>query len=205
MTDSAASIWSAIAASFSAIAAISILCIQRMNMLDAARPEIVLFGWERKKEPGSDQELESLCFKSIKNIGKGPALHVFINSSEIDENKPQAVLSTKRISILPAGEEHDIDGEILMIWKNVENKDGTKYLPIDIEVLSWCSKNYRHKTSYKLMVVQSVKSHIFVSADEVASGVMMLTRNTTCKPVWFLKLSSKLSNMPGIKKFIQKA
>ena len=205
MTDSAASIWSAIAATFSAIAAISILRIQRTNMLDAARPEIVLFGWERKNKPDSDQKFEYLCFKSIKNIGKGPALHVLINSFKIHENKPQTVLTSKRLSILPAGEEHEINGEILMIWKNVPKRDGEKYLPIDVEVLSWCSKNYRHKTSYKLMVLQSAENHIFAGCDEVAPGVMMSTRNTTRKPVWLLKLSSKLSNIPCIKKFKQKA
>lgn len=200
MTDSAASVWSAIAASFSAIAAISILRIQRINMLDAVRPEIVLLGWERKTSPASDQELEYLCFKRIKNIGNGPALRVYINSFKTHENKPQFMLSTKRLSVLPVGEEYEINGEILMCWKNVAKQAGARYLMIDIEVLSWCSKNYRHKTSYKLMVMQSVEGHVVGGCDEVAPGVMMSTRSTTCKPVWWLKLSSKLSNIPYIGK-----
>ena len=205
MADSAASIWSAIAASFSAITAISMLCIQRINQLDAARPNIVLSGWERKKRPGSDRKHEYLCFKSIKNIGRGPALHVYINSSKIHENRPLAILSTKRLSILPAGEEQEINGEISMFWKNVAERDGAKYLPIEIEVFSWCSKNYRHQTSYKLMVVQSVEGHVAMACDEVAPGVMMSTRKTTCKPVWRLKLSSKLFNISYIRKYIRKA
>ena len=192
MAYSAASIWSAIAAWFSALAAFSIWRVHRMNMLDAARPEIVLLDWNRIKKSDNDNEWECLRFDSIKNVGKGPAFRIFIRS-DFPGNAPSVgMTAVKQQSILPAGEQHDIYGEILMIWKNVENKDGLKYLPIDIEVFSWCSKNYRHKTSYKLMVVQSVEGHIAVGSDEVAPGVILSTRNTTCKPVWFLKLSSKL-------------
>lgn len=201
----AAAIWSAIAATFSAIAAITIMRIQNRIMLDSVRPELILTGWDRKTREQGDNKYDIITFNKIENVGKGSALHIHINSSKTIDNKLLSALSTKRLSILPANEEHEINGEIALYWDNVTSDvSNNKFLPIEIEIYSWCSKNYRHKTIYTLMVVEPFKNTIFGGIGEIAPGVMLSTRRTISKPVWMLKLSSKLHNLSIIGKHIRK-
>jgi hypothetical protein len=205
VSSTAAAIWSAIAATFSAIAAITIMRIQHRNMLDSARPELVLTGWDRKTIQQGDPKYEVITFNKIRNVGKGSALHVYINSSKIIHDRPAAVLSTKRLSILPANEEYEINGEITLFWDNVPSDDsGHKYLPIDIQIYSWSSRGYRHETIYTLMAVEPFKNCIFAGSCEIAPGVMLSTRKTISKPVWRLKLNRKLSRLPIAGKYIPK-
>lgn len=202
---SAAAIWSAIAATFSAIAAITIMRIQHRNMLDSARPELILIGWDRKIRQQGDRKYEIITFNKIRNVGKGSALHLYIHSSKIIDDRPVAVLSTERLSILPANEEYEINGEITLFWDNVPTHDsGHKYLSIEIKIYSWCSRGYRHETIYTLMAVEPFKNHIVVGSSEIAPGVMLTTRKTINKPVWRLKLNRKLSCLPIIGKYIPK-
>jgi hypothetical protein len=67
---SSTAIWSAVAASFAALAAFLSFLTQRRNLLESVRPEIVLDGWTRIS-PG-------LRFTSIRNVGRGSALHIVI-------------------------------------------------------------------------------------------------------------------------------
>ena len=78
-----AAIWAAIAATFSAISSLLIVLIQRRNLLESVKPELVLTGWERtpRGQGGSAQEV--ISFKTIRNVGRGPALHVILMASEI--------------------------------------------------------------------------------------------------------------------------
>jgi len=202
---SAAAIWSAIAATFAAIAAITIMRIQHRNMLDSARPELILTEWDRKIRQQGDRKYEIITFNKIKNVGKGSALHLYINASKIIDNRPVALLSTERLSILPANDEYEVNGEITLFWDNVPTNDsGHKYLPIDITIYSWCSRGYRHETIYTLMAVEPFKNHIFPGSSEIAPGVMLSTRRTVSKAVWMLKLFRKLSRLPAIKKYLPK-
>lgn len=193
MSGSAASIWSAIAATFSAIAAISIMLIQHRNMLDSARPELILNGWDRKTRQPGDHKIELITFNKIRNIGKGSALHILINSYKTIDDKPVAVLSTERLSVLPANEEYQINGKISLFWHFVPPDDsGHKHLLIKITILSWCSKGCRHETIYELMAVEPF--YDVVGDREIAPGVRMGTRTTVSKSAWMSKaINSKLS------------
>jgi len=202
---SAAAIWSAIAATFSAIAAITIMRIQHRSMLDSARPELILTGWDRKTREQGDNKYDIITFSKIRNVGKGYALYVYINSSKIIDDRLLAVLSTERLSILPANEEYEINGEITLFWDNVATHVSShKYLPIEIEIYSWCSRGYRHETIYTLMATEPLKGNIFAGASEIAPGVTLSTRKTISKPVWRLKLNRKLSRLPIMGKYIRK-
>lgn len=203
MANSAAAIWSAVAATFSAIAAIIIMIIQRRSMLDSVRPELILTGWDRKKRPQGDRRYDIIIFNKIRNVGKGPALHITINSSKFIDGKLVAALSTQTISILPANEEYEIDGEITLHWDHVPTYDkGHKYLQIDTEIHSWCSRNYRHETIYKLFVVDEIQQTSLVGGDEddIAPGVMLSSRKTKSKSVWKIKLNRNLSRLFIIRK-----
>ncbi|MFH1715851.1 MAG: hypothetical protein ABIF19_00745 [Planctomycetota bacterium] len=204
MASSAAAIWSAIAATFSAIAAITIMRIQRLNMLDSARPELILMGWDRKIKQIGDLQYDIVTIKKIKNVGKGSASHLTINSSKTIKDKLLSALSTVTISILPANEEYEINGEISLSWDHAPTDDrGGKYLEIDIVIHSWCSRGYRHETIYKLFAVDRTQNVSFLGGDEdeIAPGVMLSLRKTISESVWRLKLNRKLSRLPIIRKY----
>lgn len=203
MASETAAVWSAIAASCSAIAAFTILRIQHKHMIHSARPELVLTSWKREHKKYGSTEIEVITFSKIKNVGKGSAFHVYINAGEIGHNRPTSSMSTLRISILPVDEEQDINGEILLFWDNVVPDQSGKYISIKITIYSWCSKGYRHETIYNLMA-EETKKHFFVGGDVITPGVMLSQRRTISKPVWRLKLFSYLSRLPFIGKFLPK-
>jgi len=199
---SAASIWSAVAATCSAVAAITIVRIQRNNMLDSAQPELILTEWSRKNSGHGDQKFELLTFKKIRNVGKGSALHLYLNSSKVIDNKPLAISSTERLSILPPNGEYEINGEIALFWNNAafSVEGGPKYIPIDVKIYSWCSKNYRYETLYKLMAFEPSDKKIVDDSNEIAPGIILTARTTVRNPVWKLKMFRQLSRLPIVGK-----
>ena len=150
-------------------------------------------------------EYETVTFTKIRNVGKGPALRMHINARSTLDNKMAATMSTERLSILPANEEHEIDCEISLHWNSVpESSIGSKYLPIEIEIYTWCSKNYRHKIIYTLMVKELSLNIVVGGIGEIAPGVFLTTTKTIREAVWKLKLKTKLSHLPVIGKCIRK-
>ena len=118
-----------------------------------------------------------------------------------------ATMTTKRLSILPANEEHEIDGEISLHWNSVpERSSGCKSLPIEIEIYSWCSKNYRPQFIYTLMLMakESTSNIVIGGIGEIAPGVFFTTTKKISEAVWKLKLKTKLSHLPVIGKCIRK-
>ncbi|MEP7151469.1 MAG: hypothetical protein ABI856_07165 [Nitrospira sp.] len=113
-----AALWSAVAASFSALAALVAMLIQHRNLLESVRPELVLVGWGRLPRGNGDAAHEVVTIKSIKNVGRGAALHVHLDSMYMIDNRPVAVLSTKRLSILAPNESVELGGEISLWWQN---------------------------------------------------------------------------------------
>jgi hypothetical protein len=205
MAGSYAAIWSAIAATSSAIAAIIMIRIQHLNMLESARPELILTGWDRKLKQVGERKYDIITIEKIRNVGRGSASHITINSTKFLDDKLLSALSTVTISILPAGEEREINGEISLSWDHAPTDTrGGKYLEIVIEIHSWCSRCYRHETIYKLFTVDRTQNVAFLGGDEdeIAPGVMLSLRKTISKPVWRLKLIRKLSHLPIIGKYI---
>jgi len=52
------------------------MLIQRRNLLESVRPELVLTGWGKREEGSGDSWHEVLTFNTIRNIGRGAAIHV---------------------------------------------------------------------------------------------------------------------------------
>lgn len=155
MPSSAAAIWSAIAASFAALSSFSIMLIQRRNLLESVRPELALTGWTRRIEGQGDAAHEVIAFQTLRNVGRGAAFHIVINAAHIIANRPAAVLSTTRLPILATNETNDLNGEIVVWWKNVEpDSQGHKHLPITVEIFCWDSRGMRHETRYNLFAVE---------------------------------------------------
>ena len=201
MANEVASIASAIAASCSAIAAVTIMVIQRRNMIDSACPEIVLEGWARKTKTVGDNTYDLLTFSKVANTGKGSALHVYINAINDLNNRPLTSFSTERISIIPSENESEVNGEITLWWKNVAEHG---MLPINITIYCWSTQNVRYETTYKLMASELDKGHIFIGGGEVAPGIILTTRSTKSVSVRRLKFNKVLAKTPLVGKYFSK-
>ena len=162
-----------------------IFLIQRGNLLESVRPELVLTDWERHVEG----EHEVLCVRTIQNVGRGSAMHVHIN---LDGSviPPTAVLGTISRPILAPGGESQIDAQISLRWKNVTACEEGKSIPINLVIFCWDSRGRRYETRYILLVVE-LRKNVLV-ADPIAPGVMLHSRVVTHRSVRFLQLSRQV-------------
>lgn len=191
-----AAIWSAVAASCSAVAAIVVMCIQRRNLLESVRPELVLVGWDRISRGQGDAASDVITIKSIKNVGRGAAFHVNINSWKIIDNRPVSMFSTRQLPIIAPNESVTLDGEIILWWKNAQSSppDNSKFIPIDIRIYAWDSRNMRHETKYSLLAMELDRPALI--ANQTAPGLTPAFRVTTTKSVWRIKMRQRLAGIP---------
>ena len=182
--------WSAIAATFAAISSFLIYLIQRGNLKESVRPEIVLDGWERRIEGEGTAARDVLCFKSIRNVGRGAALHIHIHMVEMGD-PPTAMLPPVSHSILAPNEESEVDAEIFLWWKNVVPwGSGGKHLLINLRIYCWDTRGTRYEILYNLMAMD--RGYVGIGSDEIAPGVRQGTRRVISRSVWFLKLLRRL-------------
>lgn len=198
MASDTAAIWSAIAATFSAITAWIVMRLQRKSLLDNSKPEIVIEGWKRFTKQHAGNKYDVLSFEKISNAGKGSALRVYINTNEeemIQDEAPSTSMSTVQIPIIPAGKSVDIKSEINLFWQNAKFfGEKNKYIPVSIKIYSWCVNQYRHETNYSLMVFDINNPPVF-GGDQLAQGVNMGSRRTISQPVWKLKTLAYFAKM----------
>jgi hypothetical protein len=193
MPSNTAAIWAAVAASFSAFSSFLIMLTQRRNLLESVRPELVLTGWSRTTEGQADAAHEVIGFETIKNVGRGAALHVYLlGGSQVVANRPTAFLATTRLPILSVNQEVVLHGRVFVSWKNVEaDAQGHKHLSIPITIWCWDSRGIRHETRYNLFAVE-LSGNVGVVVDVIAPGVMLMGRTTTSGSEWRLRWSSRL-------------
>ncbi len=189
-------VWAAIAASFAALSSFLIMLIQKQALLESVRPELVLTGWNRQRQGNAESQHDVITFLKVKNVGRGVAFHVNVFSlTRMVQNKPTAVMSNIRLPLIAPTEEAEVEGRILVRWKNIDGGDkGFKHLPIDITILCWDSRGRRHETKYGILAMEPYGQTLV--SDEMAPGVMFGTRRTTIRPVWVLKLKRKLGRVP---------
>lgn len=194
MPDNSAAFWSAVAASFAALTAFLTMLIARRNLLESARPELVLNGWDRRLEGQGDTTRDVIRFETIRNVGRGAAFNIILNATNQVENRPTAVMSTTTIPILASNETYTADGQIILWWKNVPSEVPGKHLFINVVAYCWDARGYRHVTKHQLVVVE-LSQTVSVS-DGVAPGVSLYRRTVTTRPVWILKACRALARIP---------
>ena len=186
-TPSAPAIWSAVAAWFAAVTALVVMLFQRRSLLEAARPELVLTDWKRHKAGSGDSERDVLSFDTVRNVGRGTALHIYMNAFGKRDDRPTYVMSTTRLPLLAAGEGEQVGCDISLWWDNVPaDSAGNQYLPIHITIHAWDSRNRRHITDYRFLAVPLGGSQGVT--DAIAPGVMLISRKVSTDSVWRLKL-----------------
>lgn len=193
--ENAAAVWSAVAATFAALAAFLSWRAQITTLRHSFRPDIVVAGWSRHE--GTDSQPEQLCFSVIKNAGRDSARQVLVNAAgKADDGRQTYVAGTVNIASLSAGEEVNVDGSIFLMWRHVR-KSGPlgKLLPIQIKVLSWDALAVRHATTISLIAMESPDSQLGNSF-RVAPGIYLTSQITQSVPVWRLKVRHTLQRVP---------
>jgi hypothetical protein len=200
MANTTAAIWSSIAAIGSALSAFLMLRMQQKSRRDAAKPELILTGWERHSKMIDGTKLEVVNFSTIKNIGNGPAIGIIFMPGTTPEMQRPYELFADPIPILAADEAYSIDGEIQLHWHDVSPPENyEKFISIDIRVFSWCTRNYRYETHYKLMVAENTQA-LFSDAIHSIEGVSVPMRYTICRPLWGINVLRQLSRFPFVGK-----
>lgn len=179
------------------------LVIQRRNLLESVRPEIVIDGWSRVEKGDGEHWHELLEFTSIRNVGRGPALNVILRSDVADP--PFAVADSKSIAVIATNQKADVRGSILLFWSNAQEiHSGVKFLPIHLEILFWDTRNQRHQCVYRLMVMGGSPGYARLDSghepwgmpDETVPGVQITDRRTSSSSVVWLRFRSRLRSAP---------
>ena len=188
-----AATWSAIAAIFSAIAAILLLRIERLSFQHSARPEIVITGWKRD----SSADRDKILFSAVENVGVGSALYVHINAhSDTKDGRPMIAMSTIQESLISSSNKVNVNGEMLIWWENVPDYPGGRSVPVNIKIYCWDTTGIRYFTSYSLNIFELPNNTHLIN--EVAPGVMLGRRSVKTEAVWMLRLKVRLSALPLI-------
>ena len=190
-----AAFWSAIAASFAAVASIFSWRTQRQNLLESVRPELVLVGWSREPERTVDGRCDIIHFHEVKNIGKGAAHGVLLRLQEpVGRANGPATLTYNRLPILGVNESAVLDGQIWMWWNNVPGRESRKFLPVRLDVLTWDTRGMRYRTRYSFMVWPPLASE-YEDNDTLAPGVTFSHRSTVRRPVKWLRFCSVIARI----------
>ena len=163
-----------------------IFLIQRRNLRESVRPELVLTDWERRVEGKEIPGHEVLCFRNIRNVGRGAALHVRVNLV-LPDDRPPATLGTISRTILAPSESSQINAQITLFWQNAKLIKDSKYLPITLVIYCLDSVGNRYETRYGLFVTE-LPEQVGVH-DAIVPGVMLHSRRVTSRSVRYMKLS----------------
>jgi hypothetical protein len=167
-------IWSAVAATFSAATAVLALLVNRSNVREAIRPELVITKWGRKAE-GDDVGIVGVL--AIKNIGRGAAFNIY-STCKTDTEFPAARMPTFILPVLAVGDSHLVDGSIYIHWSNVPDMGGFKILPIDLIFNYSDARGAFYGTVYQLCVEDDAAETHLVGGITVAPGVTIHSRST---------------------------
>jgi len=190
-------IWSAVAASFAALSAFLTMRIHRRNFIESVRPELVLEDWTR-----TEQRSDTITFRRIRNVGRGPAFRIMLNCHVEAGNRPQAVCSSRWVPLIAAGESIELEGDIHIWWDNVEAQpDGSKYLSVPVEILYSDRREWRYKTIYPLLASPPTDNVLVV--DAIVPGVMLSDRKCKSTPVRWLRFRGRLARIPLIRRAIK--
>lgn len=193
--ESAAAVWSAVAASFSALTAYLSWRAQVRTLHHSFRPEIVVANWTRASGP--TETGDQLFFSTIKNTGRDTARQIIVHASgKADDERLTYVSGNVNVAGLVAGEQVTVDGRIILLWSHVP-KHGTlgKLLSITVKVWSWDALGIRHTTKLLLLVMESAEAQL-ANAVCLAPGVFLQSQTTESVPVFRLKILNAIGRIP---------
>ena len=188
-----AAVCSAIAAAFSALAALLSWRVQVRQVRESVRPDLLLSGWIRENDPASG--LDSIKFQFLSNVGRGHALKILLDAhARADDDRMTYGMGTARVPILEAGNQSNINGTIRLHWNAVPNLGhGQKMLPLDVSIRCLDSVGVHHVTTVTLTVFEDIGT-VWGGAS-LAPGVGYMNRDVRSESVWWLQLRRRFGKL----------
>jgi hypothetical protein len=184
-------IWSAIAATSSAIAAITLMTIHIKNREDSVRPELILEDWGFTDDPHG---LGSITIGKIRNEGRGPVLHMrgqleIPGAKPIFEGGPFAGFFHDPVPFLGVGKDLQVNWSAKFKWQgsSISSQD-IAFTPLHLTLFVTDIHGRLHETIYEMV---AFKSMIFAGATTLAPGLALSRRYTTITPWWKLRFRSR--------------
>ena len=198
----AAAAWSAVAASFSAIAACLSWRAQVRGLRQAHRPEIVLSDWHRIQAVNPDRDL--VTFNCVSNAGRDTAVPVLINASQgRTAVAPLYAMSTIRLPYLVAGASTRVSGEIMLFWENARiPSGGHKGMHVEIRAMYVDPLGVHHTTTTSLFVTEDVDAP-HAGTSRIASGIYFSSHITRSMPSWRRQVTQSLRRWPILGRLIR--
>jgi hypothetical protein len=182
-------IWSALAATCSCVAALVLMRIHLLNRRDSVRPEIVFDGWSFEAESSGAGIIR---FTKVKNLGKGPALHMFAlmkipGATPLERGGPFHAFFIEPMSFLSAASEVPVDWHAYFRWVG-SSIAGCDLVPLHLTLVVSDLHGRRHETTYELAASRGRGLGGNVTC--LADGLYCIRRITTVTPSWRMRFGS---------------
>jgi hypothetical protein len=191
-------IWAAVAASFSALSAFLVMRIQKQNLMESVRPDLLPMEWVRPfKMFGAVTEI--IGFRKIRNVGRGTAFNIAI-SGKYQKMPPDGGLPTVAVnycSLLLVGvnEMADINGEVWIHWNQAETSQGIKAVMFTMTIDYTDVRDVLYHTEYRVVAFHGETTPRSPAASNLAPGLSSNARHTTKKPMWRVNMEKKIQNV----------
>ena len=169
------------------------MMIQRRNLHESVRPELVLTEWSRKQPSEGSTSEDIIAFRNITNVGRGVALRVLMYTPSQDFGT-YSIVNTSPLHILAPDQTAEVNYSIYLRWNTTQVRPAHNLIPITLKVLCWDYRNVRYVTTYKLLV--SAEEALVAGMAEIAPRVWLGDRTTVRRPTWLLRLRSRGGRIP---------
>ena len=190
--------FSAIAAFVAAVTGVLNLRIQRRNIVEAVRPELVPLGWARagieERLYDFDDESETVKFSKIRNVGKGAAYDIRFGSrySNVDAPIPRYSLGRKFIPSIAPGEIVEVHSDSWIDWAEIMASDnyGSKTATLHVMFTYVDTMNLQYRNNYQL----KVSAPWMEEQGDLAPGVEWSSRQSIRVPLWRIELEKMIKS-----------
>ena len=157
--------------------------------MESLRPELVLLDWTRFEEGEGNNTHEIISFRKIRNAGRGAAFNVLIGDTQTVDF-PTIHIRYFRIDVIAANETVDVDGKVIVWWKNKPQKEGDPYKHANIIIpISFAdSSGVMYFTEFGTYAAFPATEN---TNGDLTTGLFWKSKKTIRKPVWRQKIEER--------------
>jgi hypothetical protein len=180
--------WSAAAATGSFFTAVLVWSVQRRNLIESVRPELVLDDWDRPSSSAAG--IEEIAFRRIENVGRGAAFAVAVHCKYQSIETMAPFMPTMHISVIKSGAEKEVNGTISIHWFRLKNDLGLIGVPLEISY--WDSLGNRYVTFHRVDVSAQIP---LLGAEAVAQDVVTSWRYTKRQRLLWMRIVAPIKRL----------
>jgi hypothetical protein len=173
----------------SAVTSVVAMLINRRNVHESVRPDLVLDEWQLINDEGDDEPKAVISIGSIRNLGRGPARNIWLELLVENKYSANTLFSYSKIIHLHPGEKRDLAGRGTFLWQDglVSLDENTKkpilrLIHLVLRVCYWDNFGYMHDLRYKLRLCST--GLVFHGTERLAPGLGLVSRSVTVKKTW---------------------